>query len=182
MAEFDENEEACYHAACFCCFTCWELLVDLTYYRFGNKIYCGRHHAELSRQRCFGCDEVRPVTMICFKTWWLFTMMCKITVKFKTRHASANKNTKEVTVNQRQAWTRVVKITRQCDGLWKIKITIFHVITTRGIYASVTTHQIKHTSHQQSGVLCFLPESKNDGLFAGFTDWYVSSETQGQFC
>ena len=68
MAEFDDNEEACYHAACFCCSTCWELLVDLTYYRYGNKIYCGRHHAELSRQRCFGCDEVRRFTMICFKT------------------------------------------------------------------------------------------------------------------
>ena len=64
MAEFDENEVACYHAACFCCSTCWELLVDLTYYRYGNKIYCGRHHAEMSRQRCFGCDEV---SRICFK-------------------------------------------------------------------------------------------------------------------
>lgn len=59
LAEFDENEVSCYHAACFCCSTCWELLVDLTYYRYGNKVYCGRHHAELSRQRCFGCDEVR---------------------------------------------------------------------------------------------------------------------------
>lgn len=67
MAEFDENEVACYHAACFCCSTCWELLVDLTYYRYGNKIYCGRHHAELSRQRCFGCDEVRHFATICFK-------------------------------------------------------------------------------------------------------------------
>lgn len=67
MAEFDENEVACYHAACFCCSTCWELLVNLTYYRYGNKIYCGRHHAELSRQRCFGCDEVRRYAMICFK-------------------------------------------------------------------------------------------------------------------
>ena len=64
LAEFDENEVSCYHAACFCCSTCWELLVDLTYFRFGNKVYCGRHHAELSRQRCFGCDEVRLFTAL----------------------------------------------------------------------------------------------------------------------
>lgn len=60
LAEFEDNSEssACYHAACFCCCICLEWLVDLTYYRYGNKIYCGRHHAELSKQRCFGCDEV----------------------------------------------------------------------------------------------------------------------------
>ena len=81
MAEFDEDEVACYHAACFCCSTCWELLVDLTYYRYGNKIYCGRHHAELSRQRCFGCDEVRRFTMICPK---MTLKMCNVTLRFKT--------------------------------------------------------------------------------------------------
>lgn len=60
LAEFEDNSEssAFYHAACFCCCICLEWLVDLTYYRYGNKIYCGRHHAELSKQRCFGCDEV----------------------------------------------------------------------------------------------------------------------------
>ena len=58
LAEFEDNDEAFYHSACFCCSTCYELLVDLTYFKYGNKIYCGRHHAELSRQRCFGCDEV----------------------------------------------------------------------------------------------------------------------------
>lgn len=58
LAEFEDNDEAFYHSACFCCSTCFELLVDLTYFKYGNRIYCGRHHAELSRQRCFGCDEV----------------------------------------------------------------------------------------------------------------------------
>jgi hypothetical protein len=26
-----------------------------------HKVYCGRHHAELLKPRCAGCDEVRPM-------------------------------------------------------------------------------------------------------------------------
>ena len=52
------GNSACYHPGCFCCATCGELLVNLTYFRYDSKIYCGRHHAELSKKRCGGCDEV----------------------------------------------------------------------------------------------------------------------------
>ena len=100
MAEFDENEVACYHAACFCCSTCWELLVDLTYYRYGNKIYCGRHHAEMSRQRCFGCDEV---SRICFKMTLcegLFKHL-KLQVGMSIQRQQKNTKFKDVTVNQK---------------------------------------------------------------------------------
>ncbi|XP_068698548.1 testin-like isoform X1 [Montipora foliosa] len=78
-AEFEDNDEACYHAACFCCSTCFELLVDLSYYKYGNKIYCGRHHAELSRQRCFGCDELiftGEYTIAMNKSWHLGHFRC----------------------------------------------------------------------------------------------------------
>lgn len=74
-AELDDSEVSCYHAACFCCATCWELLVDLTYFQYGNKVYCARHHAELSRQRCYGCDEVRLPATICYVVLWSSSFM-----------------------------------------------------------------------------------------------------------
>lgn len=77
--ECDDNEVSCYHAACFCCATCWELLVDLTYFRYGNKVYCARHHAELSRQRCYGCDELiftGEYTIAMNKSWHLGHFRC----------------------------------------------------------------------------------------------------------
>ena len=51
---------ACWHPACFTCFDCNELLVDLIYfYHSGDgKVYCGRHHAEKVKPRCAACDEV----------------------------------------------------------------------------------------------------------------------------
>ncbi|XP_051974523.1 prickle-like protein 1 isoform X1 [Xyrauchen texanus] len=48
----------CWHAACFTCSTCEELLVDLIYFYHNGKIYCGRHHAELLKPRCSACDEI----------------------------------------------------------------------------------------------------------------------------
>jgi hypothetical protein len=52
-----------YHPACFTCYTCSELLVDLIYfYNITNKqLYCGRHHAELIKPRCTACDEVSNI-------------------------------------------------------------------------------------------------------------------------
>uniref|UniRef100_F7CAA2 Prickle planar cell polarity protein 1 n=1 Tax=Monodelphis domestica TaxID=13616 RepID=F7CAA2_MONDO len=47
-----------WHPACFVCFTCNELLVDLIYFYQDGKIYCGRHHAELLKPRCSACDEI----------------------------------------------------------------------------------------------------------------------------
>lgn len=78
-AELDDSEVACYHASCFCCATCWELLVDLTYFQYGNKVYCARHHAELSRQRCYGCDELiftGEYTIAMNKSWHLGHFRC----------------------------------------------------------------------------------------------------------
>lgn len=51
---------SCWHPACFTCSTCNELLVDLIYFynQIDNKLYCGRHHAELLKPRCSACDEV----------------------------------------------------------------------------------------------------------------------------
>ena len=52
--------ESCWHPQCFSCTTCDELLVDLIYFynSADNKIYCGRHHAELYKPRCPACDEL----------------------------------------------------------------------------------------------------------------------------
>eukprot|EP00116_Pleurobrachia_bachei_P002797 sb/3463059/ len=47
-----------WHPGCFVCTTCDEILVDLIYFQYDNKLYCGRHHAELLRPRCHACDEV----------------------------------------------------------------------------------------------------------------------------
>ncbi|XP_053740676.1 prickle-like protein 1a isoform X1 [Synchiropus splendidus] len=47
-----------WHPACFTCFTCQELLVDLIYFYQEGKVYCGRHHAEMLKPRCSACDEL----------------------------------------------------------------------------------------------------------------------------
>ncbi|XP_075440818.1 prickle planar cell polarity protein 3 isoform X2 [Ascaphus truei] len=49
---------SCWHPQCFTCAHCAELLCDLIYFYHGGQVYCGRHHAELQRPRCFACDEV----------------------------------------------------------------------------------------------------------------------------
>lgn len=48
----------CWHPACFLCFVCRELLVDLIYFWKDGRLYCGRHHAETVKPRCSACDEV----------------------------------------------------------------------------------------------------------------------------
>lgn len=47
-----------WHPRCFVCSTCVELLVDLTYCIFDDKIFCERHYAEMLKPRCNSCDEV----------------------------------------------------------------------------------------------------------------------------
>ncbi|CAI9738390.1 planar cell polarity 3-A-like isoform X2 [Octopus vulgaris] len=52
------TDSLCWHPACFICSVCEELLVDLTYCHFQQKLFCERHFAELVRPRCFACDEL----------------------------------------------------------------------------------------------------------------------------
>ncbi|XP_076338134.1 protein prickle-like [Tachypleus tridentatus] len=47
-----------WHPACFVCWDCRELLVDLIYCIQDGALYCGRHHAETVRPRCGACDEL----------------------------------------------------------------------------------------------------------------------------
>ncbi|XP_050073423.1 protein prickle-like [Anopheles maculipalpis] len=55
-SRFEPN--TCWHPACFACFVCKELLVDLIYFHRENRLYCGRHHAETLKPRCSACDEI----------------------------------------------------------------------------------------------------------------------------
>ena len=52
------GDEMLWHAACFTCSQCQELLVGLCYCYRDGSIYCERHYAELVRPRCAACDEV----------------------------------------------------------------------------------------------------------------------------
>ncbi|XP_020911152.1 uncharacterized protein LOC110248926 isoform X3 [Exaiptasia diaphana] len=52
------GQHTCWHASCFICTTCRELLVDLIYFYKDSKVYCGRHHAESLKPRCSACDEI----------------------------------------------------------------------------------------------------------------------------
>ncbi|KAG7199983.1 hypothetical protein KM043_014408 [Ampulex compressa] len=48
-----------WHPGCFTCTVCNELLVDLIYFHYKNKLYCGRDLAKLlGIPRCFACDEL----------------------------------------------------------------------------------------------------------------------------
>jgi hypothetical protein len=58
-----------WHPSCFTCTTCDELLVDFIYFLKDEFLYCGRHHAELIKPRCGGCDEV------CLSTGVLFCVL-----------------------------------------------------------------------------------------------------------
>ncbi|KAK6642103.1 hypothetical protein RUM44_013826 [Polyplax serrata] len=50
---------ALWHAKCFICETCKELLVDLMYFFHKGKVFCGRHYAEIINiPRCYACDEL----------------------------------------------------------------------------------------------------------------------------
>ncbi|XP_064489395.1 prickle planar cell polarity protein 3-A-like isoform X3 [Ornithodoros turicata] len=52
------GELAAWHPACFTCFVCGELLVDLTYCAKDGRLYCERHYAETLKPRCAACDEL----------------------------------------------------------------------------------------------------------------------------
>lgn len=52
------GSEDLWHPSCFCCSVCKQLLVDLFYFYQDGQLYCGRHHAESLKPRCFACDEV----------------------------------------------------------------------------------------------------------------------------
>lgn len=56
----EKANNASWHPGCFVCSVCNELLVDLVYFYYKNKLYCGRDLAAfLGIVRCFACDEVR---------------------------------------------------------------------------------------------------------------------------
>ena len=60
----EKTESAAWHPGCFVCNVCDELLVDLVYFYYRNKLYCGRDLATLlGIPRCFACDEV--IIVIC---------------------------------------------------------------------------------------------------------------------
>lgn len=55
----EKANNASWHPGCFVCSVCNELLVDLVYFYYKNKLYCGRDLATfLGIPRCFACDEV----------------------------------------------------------------------------------------------------------------------------
>lgn len=58
-------KNAVWHPGCFTCSMCNELLADLVYFYYKNKLYCGRDLATLlGIPRCFACDEVSTVYLI----------------------------------------------------------------------------------------------------------------------
>ncbi|KAL0122432.1 hypothetical protein PUN28_007272 [Cardiocondyla obscurior] len=55
----EKANNASWHPGCFVCSVCDELLVDLVYFYYKNKLYCGRDLAAfLGIPRCFACDEL----------------------------------------------------------------------------------------------------------------------------
>ncbi|XP_047126467.1 testin isoform X1 [Hydra vulgaris] len=73
------GEDKCWHPKCFVCATCSEMLVDLIYFYKDNAIYCGRHHAELTRVRCAACDELiftKEYTQAEDRNWHLKHFCC----------------------------------------------------------------------------------------------------------
>ncbi|EFN69581.1 Prickle-like protein 2 [Camponotus floridanus] len=55
----EKANNAFWHPGCFVCSMCNELLVDLVYFYYNNKLYCGRDLAAfLGIVRCFACDEL----------------------------------------------------------------------------------------------------------------------------
>ena len=52
-----DDRTAAWHVACFACCKCREPLVHLVHFWTAGRLYCGRHHAETVRPRCFACDE-----------------------------------------------------------------------------------------------------------------------------
>jgi len=60
------GEELLWHAACFTCTCCHELLVSLCYCCKDGNVYCERHYAELVRPRCAACDEVLNMYLLTY--------------------------------------------------------------------------------------------------------------------
>jgi len=55
----EKANDISWHPKCFVCSVCNELLADLVYFYYKNKLYCGRDLAAfLGIPRCFACDEV----------------------------------------------------------------------------------------------------------------------------
>ncbi|XP_043253010.1 uncharacterized protein LOC122397723 isoform X1 [Colletes gigas] len=55
----DKAKNSMWHPGCFVCNICNELLADLVYFYYKNKLYCGRDLATfLGIPRCFACDEL----------------------------------------------------------------------------------------------------------------------------
>jgi len=53
--------EDAWHVECFVCYKCRDPLINLVHFWAAGRLYCGRHHAETIRPRCFACDEVEPL-------------------------------------------------------------------------------------------------------------------------
>ncbi|KAG9485389.1 hypothetical protein GDO78_008455 [Eleutherodactylus coqui] len=53
-----QDENLRWHLKCFVCETCHLPLSQFIYFLQDNRIYCGRHHAELTRARCAACDQL----------------------------------------------------------------------------------------------------------------------------
>ncbi|XP_066920228.1 testin-like [Clytia hemisphaerica] len=68
-----------WHPSCFKCCIDGELLVDMIYFCWDNRLYCGRHHGELFKPRCHGCEEliyVGEYTKAMGKLWHLDHFCC----------------------------------------------------------------------------------------------------------
>lgn len=83
------GQNTSWHAACFVCCVCKELLVDLIYCYKDGRIFCGRHHAETLRPRCAACDEVckSDLSLRKFYVTFMFTLhqnnFCQIKSPFQ---------------------------------------------------------------------------------------------------
>ncbi|KAE8623460.1 hypothetical protein XENTR_v10005617 [Xenopus tropicalis] len=58
QSEQVQDEGLRWHLGCFACETCHLPLLQFIYFLQDGRIYCGRHHAELSRSRCAACDQL----------------------------------------------------------------------------------------------------------------------------
>ncbi|XGW26879.1 hypothetical protein V3C99_007450 [Haemonchus contortus] len=68
-----------WHPNCFRCAQCDQLLVDMLYFHYQGKYYCGRHFADLQYPRCAGCDELifaREYTFAEEKSWHFDHFAC----------------------------------------------------------------------------------------------------------
>ncbi|XP_069612487.1 prickle-like protein 4 isoform X3 [Ranitomeya imitator] len=53
-----QDENLHWHLKCFVCETCRLPLSQFIYFMQDSRIYCGRHHAELTKARCAACDQL----------------------------------------------------------------------------------------------------------------------------